>query len=43
MKVSRLVFYLALALLAIAVAFYALVKEPLPGWPINLIHLLFAH
>ena len=43
MKPVKLAFYLALALLAIAAAFYALAKEPLPGWPINLIHLLFAH
>jgi len=43
MKPSRLAFYIALALLAIAVAFYALAKEPSPEWPINLIHLLFKH
>jgi hypothetical protein len=43
MKPVKLVFYLALALLSIAVAFYILAREPLPGWPINLIHLLFVH
>lgn len=43
MKPSRLAFYIALALLAIAAAFYALAKEPAPEWPINLLHLLFKH
>lgn len=40
MKPAKLAFYIALALLAIAVAFYALAKDPPPGWPINLVHLL---
>lgn len=43
MKPSRLAFYIALALLSLAVAFFLLVKEPPPDWPINLIHLLFKH
>lgn len=43
MKPFRLAFYIALALLAIAAAFFILAKEPPPGWPINLIHLLFRH
>jgi hypothetical protein len=40
MKPAKLAFYIALALLAIAVAFYVLAKDPPPGWPINLVHLL---
>ena len=43
MKPTRLVFYIALVLLAIAVAFSLLAQEPRPEWPINLIHLLFKH
>ncbi|MHB1014463.1 MAG: hypothetical protein ACYC2W_04175 [Desulfurivibrionaceae bacterium] len=43
MKPSRLAFYIALALLSLAVAFSLLAKEPPPDWPINLIHLLFKH
>lgn len=43
MKPSRLAFYIALALLSLALAFYLLAKEPQPGWPINLIHLLFKY
>lgn len=43
MKPARLAFYIVLALLAIAVAFYVLAKDPPPGWPINLIHLLTRH
>jgi hypothetical protein len=43
MKTSRLAFYIALAVLAMAVAFSLLAKEPLPDWPLNLIHLLFKH
>lgn len=43
MKPFRLAFYIALALLAMAAAFFILAKEPPPGWPINLIHLLFKH
>jgi hypothetical protein len=43
MKPSRLAFYIALAVSAIAVAFSLLAKEPSPDWPVNLIHLLFKH
>lgn len=40
MKPSRLAFYIILALTATAVVLYALAREPEPGWPINLVHLL---
>jgi len=43
MKPSRLALYIAIALFALSLAFYVLAKEPPPGWPINLIHLLFKH
>jgi len=43
MKPSRLALYIAIALLSLAGAFYVLAKEPPPGWPINLIHLLFKY
>lgn len=43
MKPSRLAFYIALALFAIAAACSMLAKEPAPDWPVNLIHLLFNH
>ncbi len=43
MESSRLALYVVIALVAGAVAYYVLVKEPLPGYPTNLIHLLARH
>lgn len=43
MNTSRMVLYLVLALIAALIAYYLLVKEPHPDWPINLIHLLTRH
>lgn len=43
MKPSRMAVYMIIALLAIGTAFYLLAQEPSPGWPINLIYLLFKH
>lgn len=43
MKPSRMVLYFVIALLAVMIAYMALVREPHPDWPINLIHLLFRH
>jgi len=35
--------YSIIALIAAAVAWYVLAKDPPQGWPINLIHLLSRH
>lgn len=43
MNPSRMAFYILIALIAVIIAYTFLVKEPPPGWPINLIHLLFRH
>ena len=40
MKTTRLAIYLLIAIIVAVIAYYVLAKEPLPGWPINLIHLL---
>jgi len=40
MKNSRMILYWTIAILVMSVALYLLAKEPSPGWPINLIHLL---
>lgn len=40
MKPSRLTFYIILALITTAAALYVLSREPEPGCPINLVHLL---
>lgn len=40
MKPFRIALYTLIALIATAIAWYVLAKEPPPGWPINLIHLL---
>jgi hypothetical protein len=40
MKPSRLAFYIILALVTTAAALFALNREPEPGCPINLVHLL---
>jgi hypothetical protein len=42
-KISRLTLYIVIALTAVVIAYYILVREPLPDWPINLIHLLTRH
>lgn len=39
----RLFFYMGIALIIVAIAFYILADEPSSGNPINLIHLLFRH
>ena len=42
MKPSRIALYVIISLLAVMIAFSIQVKKgPPPGWPINLIHLLF--
>ncbi len=43
MKTSRMILYWTIALLALATALYLLAQTPPPGWPINLIHLLFKY
>lgn len=43
MKPLRIALYVIIALVAAWIAYSILVKEPPPGWPINLIHLLFGH
>ena len=39
----RMTIYLLSAVLAVLVFFIVLAKEPPPGWPINLVHLLTRH
>jgi len=43
MKPSRMALYLFIAFIAAVIAYYILVQEPSPDWPINLIHLLSKH
>jgi len=43
MESSRLFFYMGIALIISAIAFYILFEEPSSDYPINLIHLLFRH
>lgn len=43
METSRLCFYFVIALVVMTIFFFLLVKEPLPDWPINLVHLLCRH
>ena len=43
MKPSRMAVYMAIALIAVVIAYCVLVQEPPLGWPINLIHLLARH
>jgi len=43
MKPSKMTLYILIALIAVIIAYSVLVKEPPPGWPINLIHLLSRH
>jgi len=43
MKPTRLAFYILIAVIAVVFFYYFLSKEPLPDWPINLIHLLSRH
>ena len=38
---GRMAFYLFLAAMALGLAIYVLAREPDPGFPINMIHLLF--
>jgi len=40
MKPSRMALYIVIALIATVIAYYFLVQEPHPDWPINLIYLL---
>lgn len=40
-KKSRFIMYFCMALIVAGLALYILAQEPAPGWPINLIHLLF--
>lgn len=42
-KPSRIAIYLAIAAVAAVLAYYYLVREPHPDWPINPVHLLFRH
>jgi hypothetical protein len=43
MKPTRLALYIVIAVIAVVFFYYFLSKEPLPDWPINLIHLLSRH
>jgi hypothetical protein len=43
LKPSRMALYIFIALIAMWGAYYLMVKEPHPFWPINLIHLLARH
>ena len=43
MKPFRLAVYVFIAVVAVLILYAILVKEPLPEWPINLIHLLSKH
>lgn len=43
MKPSRMALYIVIALIAVMIAYSVLVKDPPPGWPINLIYLLFKY
>jgi hypothetical protein len=43
MKPFRVAIYVFIALVAMVFFYYVLSKEPLPDWPINLIHLLAKH
>lgn len=43
MESSRMALYTFIALISMVVAYYILVREPPPDWPINLIHLLARH
>lgn len=40
---SRIALYIFIALAASLLAYYNLVVEPHPQWPINLVHLLARH
>jgi hypothetical protein len=42
-KPSSVALYAFIVLIAVLFFYYFLVKEPLPDWPINLIHLLSKH
>jgi hypothetical protein len=35
--------YIFIAAVSVLVLYYVLAKEPLPDWPINLVHLLSRH
>lgn len=43
MTSSRLALYTFIALISVVIAYYILVQEPHPDWPINLVHLLARH
>jgi hypothetical protein len=43
MKPARIALYILIAAVAVVFFYYFLSKEPLPDWPINLIHLLAKH
>jgi hypothetical protein len=43
MKPFRVAVYVFVALVAMVFFYYVLSQEPLPDWPINLIHLLAKH
>lgn len=40
-KPKRLALYAVIAIAAFATALYVLLQGPEPGWPLNLLHVLF--
>jgi hypothetical protein len=40
---SRIALYFFIAFIALVIAYYNLVDEPKPEWPINLVHFLIRH
>lgn len=43
MSRSRIALYFFIAFIALVIAYYNLVDEPKPEWPINLVHFLMRH
>lgn len=39
----RIALYLFIAFIALVIAYYNLVDEPQPEWPVNLVHFLMRH
>lgn len=40
---SRITLYVFIAFIALVIAYYNLVDEPQPEWPVNLIHFICRH
>ncbi|BCG47467.1 hypothetical protein GEOBRER4_n2301 [Citrifermentans bremense] len=43
MSRRRIALYLFIAFIALVIAYYNLVDEPQPEWPVNLVHFLMRH